>query len=54
MLDRLLASGRTLMNDGKTIDIPEERFDRATQLAMDFLEFTLPVWKAKAAVAEPA
>ncbi len=46
VLDRLLASGRTLMNDGKAIDIPEERFDRATQLARDFIEHTLPVWKS--------
>ncbi len=46
VLDRLLASGRTLMADGKAIEIPDERFDRATQLAKEFIDLSLPVWRS--------
>lgn len=45
LLDTVLASGRTLLRDGKAIEIPDERFDQATQIAKDFLDSTLPAWK---------
>lgn len=45
LLDDLLASGRTLLRDGKALEIPEERYDQAVQIAGEFLKTTLPVWR---------
>lgn len=45
LLDDLLASGRTLLRDGKALEIQQERYDQAVQIADTFLTDTLPVWR---------
>lgn len=45
LLDEVIASGRSLLRDGKPIEVPEERFDQAVQIANEFLANTLPTWR---------
>ncbi|HEY1078144.1 MAG TPA: class I SAM-dependent methyltransferase [Fontimonas sp.] len=45
MLDELQTTGRTLLRDGKPMEIPEERFDHSVQIANEFVSRTLPAWR---------
>ncbi|HEY1077143.1 MAG TPA: class I SAM-dependent methyltransferase [Fontimonas sp.] len=45
LIDALQASGRALLRGGRPIEIPEERFDHAAQIAKDFIDRVLPSWR---------
>ena len=45
LVDNLLGSGRTILKNGKVLEIPDEQFSHASELTHDLVNNTLPTWK---------